>query len=352
MAVEFQILPVAPDRPHELFDRFAEALGNTSNRDAEVRAAFAYATYSGVDEFLSVIAAAQNWQAVRKRMLVGVHNAITEPAALEKLRGLEEVEVRAFVPGGRLQEATFAMKPVFHPKVIALEANHALMAIQAGSSNLSAAAIGRPASNYEMGMYVSTSDTAELDSGNEFGAWWTTLWNASRIVDRRFILRYAELRRGVLDRNPIVRAAVETPDTIVSARHFFLEVGAGSGPPGSRHQVEFPRGLARFFGEVSYERRDITLQAEGQTWSDRPLSFKQTSYGVEIWRLGMPTQARGGPPIAERAIRFTRTADPLAFEFEVAEVDSEAFVDWERLANLSGHLGTTHGQRARRYGFY
>ena len=352
MAVEFRLLPVAPDRPHELFDRFAEALGNTFSRDAEVRAAFAYATFSGVDEFLNVIAAAQNWQAVRKRILVGVHNAITEPAALEELRGLDRVEVRAFVPGGRLRETTFAMKPVFHPKVIALEENQTLKAIQAGSSNLTAAAIGSPAANYEMGMYASATDTAELDADNSFAAWWTPLWNASRIVDRRFVLRYAELRRGVLDRNPIVRAAMETPDTIVSARHFFLEVGAGSGPPASRHQVEFPIGLARFFGEVSYERRGISLQAGGQTWDDRPLSFKQTSYGVDIWRLGMPTQARGGPPIAERAIRFTRTADPFAFGFDVAEVNTEVFVDWERLANLSGHLGTTHGQRARRYGFY
>ncbi|MXZ25282.1 MAG: hypothetical protein F4Y80_10575 [Caldilineaceae bacterium SB0665_bin_21] len=352
MSIEFQILPVTPDQPHELFGRFAEVLGNTSICDAEVRAAFAYATYSGVDEFLTIIATAQNWQAVRKRILVGIHNAITEPAALERLRSLDQIEIRAFVPGRRLRKGIFAMKPVFHPKVIALNANHMLMAIQAGSSNLSAAAIGRPTANYEMGMYIGTSGSRELDSDSRFAAWWTKLWDASRIVDKRFILHYAQLRQQVLEQNPIVRATVETPDTIVSARYFFLEVGAGSGPPGRRHQVEFPRELARFFGEVSYQRENIILQTAGQTWNDRPLSFKTTNYGVEIWRLGMPTQTRGGPPIAERAIRFKRTDEPRKFEFDVTDVNSDAFGDWEQSANLAGHIGATHGQRPRRYGFY
>ena len=352
MSIEFQILPVAPDQPHELFGRFTEVLGNTSICDAEVRAAFAYATHSGVDEFLTIVATAQNWEAVRKRILVGIHNAITEPAALDKLRGLDQTEIRAFVPGGKLREGVFAMKPVFHPKVIALNANHMLMAVQAGSSNLTAAAIGRSGTNYEMGMYIGASDTGELDSDSRFAAWWTKLWDDSRIVNRYFIHRYAQLRQGVLERNPIVRATVETPDSIVSARYFFLEVGAGSGPPKRRHQVEFPRGLARFFGEASRQRKYIILQTAGQTWNNRPLSFKTTSYGVEIWRLGMPTQARGGPPIAERAIRFKRTDDPRKFEFEVTNVDSDEFANWEQTANLSGHLGATHGQRPRRYGFY
>lgn len=349
--MEFQILPVTARQRHELFSAFSEELANTPQRGAEVRAAFAYITLGGVGDFLAALTTAHNWQAVRKRILVGVHNAITEPAALERLRELNRVEVRAFVPGGRLGPRTFAMTPVFHPKVIALQAGSRLKAIQAGSANLSAAAIGQPAKNHEMALYASSSETAGLDHDDGFSTWWTELWDSSRVVSRRFVRRYAELRQDVLARNPIVRAAVETPDTIREARHFFLEVGAGSGPPQTRHQVEFPGALAQFFGRLTRGRRGINLQTGGQTWEGRPLSFKQTSYGVEIWRLGMPTQARGGPPIAERAIRFSRTADPLTFGFEVAEVDDEAFATWERIANLEGHLGTTHGQRPRRYGF-
>ena len=350
--MEFQILPVTALRSHELFRAFSADLGNTPTRSAEIRAAFAYVTLGGVDDFLAVLAKAQNWQAVSKRMLVGVHNAITEPAALERLRSLDRVEVRAFLPGGQLRQGTFSMSPVFHPKVIALQSGRRLRAIQAGSSNLSAAAIGQPAKNHEMGLYASSPGAEGLDHDHAFEDWWTALWDESRVVDRRFIRRYAHLRQGVLARNPIVRASVEMPDTIGEARHFFLEVGAGSGPPDARHQVEFSGALAQFFGDLVRARRDIRLQSGGQTWDGRPLSFKRTSYGVEIWRLGMPTQATGGEPIAERAIRFTRTADPLTFDYEVAEVAREEFAAWERLANLGGHLGTTQGQRPRRYGFY
>lgn len=350
--MEFRILPVAPDVPHELFQDFTEALQDTRDLDDEVRAAFAYVTYSGIDEFLKAVSESGHWDDATKRILTGVHNAITEPGALERLRNLDRAEVRAFIPGGRLTSGSFAAKPVFHPKVIALTSGKQVKAIQAGSANLSAAAIGTNARNYELATYASSSNDQEIDPDSRFFGWWTALWDASRVVDRRFIRSYADLRREVLERNPMVRATVETPETIREAQHFFLEVGAGSGPPGARHQVEFPGSLAQFFGKLSRARRDLTLQADGKEWTDRPLSFKQTSFGVDIWRLGMPTQATGGPPVAERAIRFTRSAAPLAFAFEVTDVDSEDFRDWEGLANLSGHIGTTQGQRGRRYGFY
>ena len=66
----------------------------------------------------------------------------------------------------------------------------------------------------------------------------------------------------------------------------------------------------------------------------------------------MPTQKMGGEPITERVIKFVRTDDPSSFEFEIADVDSDAFRSWVNAANLGGHLGATHGQRPRQYGFY
>ena len=206
--------------------------------------------------------------------------------------------------------------------------------------------------NYEMALSTLAADNSSLDPDGAFGTWWADLWVASRAVDRRFIRRYADLRQQVLERNPILRAAIEVPETIKDARHFFLEVGAASGPPDFRHQVEFPKALAEFFGAASHMRRDLKLRQGIQVWEGRPLSYKHTSYGVDIWRLGMPTQTTGGPPIAHMAIRFKRTEAPDMFDFEVAEVDGEEFRNWEWLANLSGHLGATQGQRARKYGFY
>lgn len=62
----------------------------------------------------------------------------------------------------------------------------------------------------------------------------------------------------------------------------------------------------------------------------------------------MPTQATGGEPIVGRAIAFRRTADSNVFEFEVVDADGERFNSWVRRANVDGHIGATHGQRARR----
>ncbi len=350
--MRFDIVPIKPNASHDLFKALVNALDEPSNQGAEVRAAFAYATVGGIHQLIDTLSTAKGWKSAKKQIMVGVHNGITEPAGLNELRGLERTQIRAFVPGRRLTWRAFAMTPVFHPKVLALVTNHGLTAIQAGSANLTSAAMGVSPTNYELVLSTFAAPAASLDAQGKFDSWWMDLWDASRVVNWRFIMQYARLRQQVLEANPILRTMIETPETIKDARHLFLEVGAGSGPPHQRHQVEFPKALAEFFGEATYSRRDLRMRQRQQVWDRRPLSYKKTSYGVDIWRLGMPTQTTGGPSIAERVIRFTRTEEPNTFDYEVTDVDSKEFLNWESSANLSGHLGTTQGQRARKYGFY
>lgn len=347
-----RVIPVWPEQPHNLFDDVTAAVDRASADSGEVWIAFAYATTAGVRSFLDVVSYAQNWQAIRKQIVVGVHNAITEPAALSELRSIQSVQLRAFVPGGNLTESAFSRKPLFHPKMIAVRDRGNLVAVFAGSPNLTSAAVGVSPSNYELAVSAVATSGVPFASEESFSDWWTDVWQNSRKVDAKFIHSYARARKTTLEANPILRKAMEVPDSIAEASHMFLEVGAGSGPPGSRHQVEFPESLARFFGELRRERRNLTLSAGGEAWDQRPLSYKKTSFEVDIWRLGMPTQTKGGPPIAERAIRFSRTSTLDHFDFEVVEVDSEDFRGWETAANLSGHVGATHGSRTRRFGFY
>lgn len=347
-----EIIPVSPDVRHELFEGFHNALNDPSNQGGEIRGAFAYATSDGVRNLIDRLSSGSGWNSASKRLLVGVHNAITEPAAMRELRKIEQAEIRTFVPGGKLTPRALAMAPVFHPKVLALMSSRGLVAIQAGSPNLSKAAIGQKPTNYEFALSLSAINASPLDTGGEFDNWWTNIWNRSRVTDNKFIQQYAKLRQHLLDKNPILRTITEVPETVRDAQHFFLEVGAGSGPPHKRHQVEFPESLAEFFGEVSHSRRDLTLRHQGRAWNGRPLSHKQTSFGVHIWRLGMPTPTKGGPSIPERAIRFTRTQDPATFDFDVADVGSTCFNTWKDSANSYGHIGATHGQRSRTYGFY
>lgn len=347
------IAPVSPGSPHELFDSFDQALGASSN-DARFLAGFAYATLEGVHRFISHAEITNAWGPISKRFVIGIHHGITEPSALDFLRGVNKSEVRIFIPGGKLTTQALVATPVFHPKVFALTSSNTKVVrfLQVGSANLTSAAISDLPKNYEVAIALRAGGQASLGATLKFTNWWSKIWTESRAVDKNLIARYADVRLKVLDQNPILRHAAGVPSNIQGAQYLFLEVGAASGPPGLRHQVEFPESLAAFFGKPVPYRRDLTLSKAGTTWPARPLSHKVTTYGVDIWRLGMPTQNSGGEPIAQRAILFKRTNDAKTFEFDVADTQSKAFTEWKNAANTLGHLGATQGQRPRVYGFY
>lgn len=344
-----RILPVSPGSAHILFQPIIETLEQIDPSDYVVHFGFAYVTVAGLQEFLRRFERVSNWAMFDKQVIVSVHHAITEPYALKTLRGLPRCEARIYLPHGRLTLPALADKSVFHAKTVAISSRSGLpISIHVGSANVTAAAIGRQPTNYELAL----SASSPLLGARDWQNWWGKAWRSSLAVDDRFIKRYGSLRQELLSRNPVIATVAEVPRTISRARFFFLDVGAASGPPGARHQVEFPAALARFFGPLRRGRRDLVLQKDGSIWAGRPLSFKRTSYGVEIWRLGMPTVATGGEPIAERAIRFERTDVPWRFTFKVTDVTTDQYAEWERLANLDGHLGQTRGERQRAYGFF
>lgn len=350
----YHLCPVLPARPNEYLTYLRQAVSTLSPETGVMRATFAYATVGGVQEFRRSVSEEAPWESIQKEFVIGLHHAITEPAALSELARLPHSTVKVFIPKNRLSIDTFSDSPTFHPKMIALCSGRPklLRFIQAGSANQTSAALSSPPGNVEFGVALASTATVELDGNQQFGEWWRTLWTRSRPIDSRFISRYAALRANVLDKNPLLRHAVDPPRDLSNEQHFFIEVGAGSGPPTTRHQVEFPEGLARFFGPVQRRQRLIRLTDGNHVWTNRPLSFKTTTYGVEIWRLGMPTQASGGEPISERAIRFEKTHDPDTFAFAIADVPSQEFDEWALQANTTGHVGATRGLRSRIYGFY
>ena len=352
--MEAHIAPVTASLSHGSFDTFAEALGVVNANDARLFGGFAYATFGGVNELLSHAETNESWIPLSKRFIIGIHQGITEPSALELLRELPRAKVRIFIPGGRLTPKALVAQPLFHPKVIAItnERTDKLTFLQAGSANLTSSALSDVPRNYEFSISVAAARSTLPDWTKEFGDWWSHIWNQSRVVDRRLIRRYADVRMSVLEQNPILKMEAGPPSHMQVAERFFVEVGAASGPPGLRHQVEFPEWLAAFFGKPKRHRRNLTLSNDVATWNARPLSHKVTTFGVEIWRLGMPTQRRGGDPIAHRAIRFKRTDDPDTFHFQVADTQSATFLGWKKAANMSGQFGSTHGQQPRMYGFY
>lgn len=352
--MSIRILPVFANEPHELFSPLCEILEKYSGTELVVRFGFAYVSLSGTHQLLESIRTRGEWESARKEFLVGIHHAISEPSALECLRNVPNSIVCAFLPRGKLNKDALDATPLFHPKVIAVSDSISgqMRLLQAGSANLTASAIRKFPANHELSLAWLDDSGRILDSEPTFNSWWNKLWIQARRVDRDFIRKYAKLRRDVFAENPILRSVTESSDQIYQAEFFFLDVGAGSGPPGKRHQVEFPESLVKFFGIPQEARRNLTLVKGERRWEERPLSFKETDYGVKIWRLGMPTQTTGGDPISHRAIRFRRTGSLDEFEFEVVDIGTHDYLEWERLANLNGHLGSTRGSRVRKFGFY
>ena len=271
--------PVLTRQQNNHLAQLGEMLGSLQPRTSVVRSGFAYATLGGVQNFCAQANSGQIWDRIEKQFIIGLHQAITEPSALLALASLPHSTVKVFLPRNRLSLATFSDSPVFHPKVIALCTGTAgrLRFIQAGSANMTSAALASPSSNIEFGLAIASTEAEDIDHGQRFGTWWASLWNQSRTVDEDFIRKYAALRALVLDENPMLRRAIEPPEDLDGEKFFFLEVGAASGPPHARHQVEFPESLAKFFGPVYRGSRRIRLRNGRHEWTDRPLSFKTTT---------------------------------------------------------------------------
>ena len=121
---------------------------------------------------------------------------------------------------------------------------------------------------------------------------------------------------------------------------------------GSRNQVEFNRELASFFGPVTDSSRNLRVVANDHLWEDRPLTPKTTSFGVDIWRLSLPTATKGGFEYPETVLKFRRCRDRkgIYFELEVSEEEEPSHKKWRAKAHRFGYVGLTSGQRA--YGFY
>jgi hypothetical protein len=76
-----------------------------------------------------------------------------------------------------------------------------------------------------------------------------------------------------------------------------------------------------------------------------------TTFGVEIWRLSLPTKEGGGFEYPGKVIKFTKLQDREGQYFKVAVADtgSRQHAGWRSDAHRFGYIGMTSGQRT--YGF-
>lgn len=331
-----------------------ETILSTSLQPWKMRFGFAYVSNAGLDTLLSAIEETPSWGQSPKLWLLGIHHGITEPLAIERLRDSEKTKVRLFTGGKTLSAGSLAGNALFHAKLALLERGRGKkreVHFAAGSANLTGAALGPGVRNYEAGFVVSGS-SANRAAGSRFNSWWKEAWSGSVTATDAVITKYSKLRDGFIKRNPDSSGDLDppSPPRIPQARTLWIEAGAMSG--GSRNQVEFNEDLAAFFGPAQQHIRNLRMIAGEYLLDDRPLSPKTTTFGVNIWRLSLPTEAKGGFDYPGNVIRIRKRKDAKGklFEVDVAAFDSPAHRRWRATAHRRGYIGVTSGQRS--YGFY
>lgn len=318
---------------------------------ASVRSGFAYATQAGADALFAALETSEGWRRARKRWIFGVHHGITEPLVVRQLRALPNSKVRLFTGGEGLRSSTLTHGPRFHAKVLCVaelkNGRPRPHLLAATSANLTGAALGLSARNYEAGVQLRSGAIGEGDI-RRFDAWWSEAWGMSLDATDTAIGKYASLRDRFLQRNPDAASQLDppSPERIGDADVLWIEAGAMSG--GSRNQVEFSAELATYFGDREKGSRKLLIRARGKTWDDRPLSYKKTTFGVDIWRLSLPTRAQGAHcdyPGNVICLKRSGKNGTQAFELDVAAPGTRRHRRWYLASNRGGYVGVTSGNR-------
>lgn len=341
-----QLFATTPSSSASLEGFAAHAL-NGGQSAYRMRLAFAYATVSGTSKLLDAVRRVRNWSDIDSEWLLGLHHGLTEPAAVELAMSLPNSRVRVVYGGTTLRKNSLVAGERLHAKTIAVSQARrtSVSSVLVGSANLSRAALGDPANNFELGLEIH-APPARL--GTAFNAWWTDAWAFGRPVTQSLLDSYASLRCDFLADNPEELHRLDPPltETVQDARHLWMEVGAASG--GMRNQIEFSSTLVAFFGPASSQRRMLTISFGGSRWTDRPLSPKTTTFGVQIWRLSLPSGVEEYPG---RVVRLSKT-DTGGYELAVVDVNSKSHRLWRTAASRAGHLGRTGSGAGREYGFW
>ncbi|WP_146228140.1 phospholipase D family protein [Micromonospora sp. S4605] len=324
------------------------ALVSHAGGRACVRAGFAYVTRSGATDLIGAMELSPQWRGARKRWLVGVHHAISEPAAIDALAALPNSQVRLAVCGESIRAAIIG-RSIFHAKVVAVgfSGTSKISSIFAGSANLTSSAMGTSARNYEAGLFWGAK--VPKSEAQTFNQWWDMAWSQALRATSANLDTYISERERFLRSNPdiILGTIAAAPEAVASARMLWIEAGEMSG--GARNQIEFGEELAAFFGPLSPAQRLITILRGGRAWNDRPLTPKRTTFGVRIWRLSLPTLAQSGLQYPQRTICFQKGDLEGVYQLEVADSDSELAKSWRESTHRRGVVARTGGGRS--YGF-
>jgi len=347
------ITPEAPPNLQEILDEaFVPRRGHW-----RARLGFAYVTTLGLESLYSAAEGVVPWRSAHKEWLVGLHMGVTEPAALREILQDRNHKVRVFTGSRRITSASLVQGARFHGKVISIGeiSQRRTTCLLTSSANLTGAAISQSPLNYEAGLaLIGRNVTTSIV--RPFNAWWTNAWRNSLRLSVPLIDQYAEVRDVFIENNKDAIAGLDPPtvSSIETASFLWMEAGAMSGE--ARNQIEFADPLVEFFGPPTRARRDLAMYAANQWHYNRPLSYKTTTFDVEIWRLGLPTERMCGFEYPGRVVGLARMADEgdNAFEVFVTDHGSREHLRWRRRSHRAGYIGMTgkSGGSGRQFGYW
>ena len=213
--------------------------------------------------------------------------------------------------------------------------------------------MGRNSVNFEMGISLDELGRPGRSEGLRLREWWTEVWTRSIPVTSSILEEYSRIRGQFRRANPELLQLVEPPTVpeVGRATEMWIEAGAMSG--GARNQIEFNEEVAAFFGSPSASKRVVEIEYGHLVDSMRPLTPKVTTYGVRIWRLGLPTTVDYAGKIVHLKRLPGITGHPRRFRLEIAEKGVRLARKWYDATNDSGYVGWTRragGKNARQYG--
>jgi len=341
-----------------LFDR-ALNHGRIDRFDAAV----AYATTSGVETLLAIMArhSANDWKKVKKRWLVAIDWCRSDPVALDLLANMDASKVRIF--NGARVVARKNCTPVtpFHPKGFLLRGRDST-AVIVGSGNLSRNGLR---GGHELGSVLVAGDPKTplendlLTSCRSVASWFENQWKKADDFDalrKAYVERYdsadnlrapppteddgVESDEPAADRPRHRGLAVEQLRQLRAARHFWLRFvpnqNRGKDLPGS--QLMMSRMMRVFFGfpadDLPPDSPVGEVRIEFNGFSDW-FSMRFVNNKMDV--LNLPIPGREGPPTYDnRILLFRRRSSRQGADYLLTVGEPSDVREWLRRSNRVG----------------
>ncbi len=318
--------------------------------------AVAYATQSGLDALRTALG---GWPDMT-RWIIGLDDAITQPAAIDELQNLAGATVR-FASLGKENRR-------FHPKAYCLWSSEDKLrcTLVIGSANMTLHGLRR---NGEVGVILQAESVEETESLKQVWTSMNKLGDDKIDLDAyRALYEKARTARRHSKREAEPAPPPETDEISFEGSESFdgkpdtarIAWTEGASPSAGGRDLEFPRAEIPFFGltgspvQKSFRAPDgrvfdltFTERQDNKMWR---LLFSREAIASTIGRLTL--RPVSGVNRSDLAIIFEKTTGDADYELMMVEIGSLEHSYLMERSEAAGGLGRTRDPGGRHYGYF